>query len=272
MTIISRFKNSYKEKKEKEIIKELLLSAKKNENPNATDYPEETRFAVFLSEVQHPSIKKSVAAFYYLAILSAFRSRSKYIFLPSAERFTAQQKINKEHWREFFLFLCQFYRVYCFIPYQENPIKGEWYSPNGSVGSVDIEKNGDDPICTRIDEKNDVNQLFCHLNILKNPEKLREAKNKKVRILTIYTSGISRETEVFAGGRGLQYDLFVLVISPGKIYLTGPSIWGADKPYFHREFIRKTASELFSFHIPFQLPVINLYERYDENLDLEVPN
>lgn len=236
------------------MIDELLKQSRESFNKAPRVEVNPASFAVYLDRSATGEQKKRFEAYLYGGIHGAWRFGSAFLFLPVYETGVFAQKAIGVYWHRFFSSLAAAYALPIFLPKEREPLTGTWYHSDGSAEAVKtfdaarpvmLENRSGSPT-SRI--------VFCGPAALKDPARLSDLKHWNADVVVLYTPEIPRDLEVFAGGRSLQFDLFFVVIAPKRVYVTGPSVWGADRPCFNQDFYLRQEAELFTCHIPLGLP------------------
>lgn len=258
--MIQKVNEWWQKRKAKNTLDELLKQSRESLLKTRRVETDTTLFAVYLDRLSTGGSTKRFEANLYGGINGAWRIGSGIIFLPVYETDVFDRKATEVYWRRFFSGLATRYNLHIFLPRGNGRLEGVWYYSDGNDESI---KAPDSASAWRMagSSANHVSRVvFCEPQALKDPSRLSELARQNTRLVVLYTSEIPRDLEIFAGGRSLQFDLFFLIISPLRVYVTGPSIWGADRPYFNKDFYLQREAELFSCHIPLGFPEFG-YER-----------
>jgi len=241
-------------RKTKGMIDELLKQSRESYNKAPRVEVNPALFAVYLDRFSTGEQKKRFEANLYGGIHGAWRIGSAFLFLPIFETGVFAQKATEVYWHRFFSSLAVEYALPIFLPQKREPLIGTWYHSAGSAEGVKAIDAPRPAMLENLSGSPTSRIFFCELAALKDPLRLSELKQRNADVVVLYTPEIPRDLEIFAGGRSLQFDLFFLVIAPKRVYVTGPSVWGADRPYFNQDFHLQREAELFTCHIPLGLP------------------
>ncbi|OQC32956.1 MAG: hypothetical protein BWX67_00068 [Thermotogae bacterium ADurb.Bin062] len=244
----------WRERKAKHMLDELLKQSRASFRKTPRMESDLDLYSVYLdrSSVGEPAKRFEVNL--YGGINGAWRVGSTIALLPLYKADGFSRKATKGHWRTFFSELATQYRLHLFLPLGDSCPKGVWYYSDGSTEIIETPIK--DSVWYRAcrPESPTSRVAFCSPEALIDPSCLSRLAGPEGRLVVVYTPEIASDLEIFAGGRSLQFDLFFLLISPERVYVTGPSIWGADKPCYNKGFHLQKEAELFSCHIPLGFP------------------
>ena len=207
-----------------------------------------------LSRPIHRGSTKRFEANLYGGIRTEPGASVRYYILARIRDRSIRPESDEVYWQRFFG-VGDAVQLHIFLP-RKREAGGVWYYSDGNDESISARcaawrMTGGSAIVSRV---------VLRTSGAKDPSRLSELARQNTRLVVLYTPEIPRDLEIFAGGRSLQFDLFFLIISPLRVYVTGPSIWGADRPYFNKDFYLQREAELFSCHIPLGFPEFG-YER-----------
>lgn len=254
--MIQRVSQWILEKRERHFLNQLLKISEHLEDKPTESQKEKDVFSVFLNEFPMKAGKNLLEVLVYKGILSAYKMNAAILFFPFFEQDSILRKISREYWIRYFSIMAKRCRLKIFLPFQISPLTGLWVEEDGVTSNIDSLGGLYKDNCVFAGSEHGEKMCFMNLEQLKNPELLIEAKTRNCNVILLYTKEITHELEVFSNGRALQFDFYVVCISSEKVFAYGPTIWGADKPFFLKKFERKTSQQLFGFQLPLRTPEI----------------